>query len=439
MRCFALGCLLLVVLARPGSAQASSDSVKHRNECRFAEQVMTTGRPEPHCQWARGYIAFCGTESWARAAAAALRRLSTSEDLRTLEKEWARVRLLRDSTLFATATEIANAGSSTAPARVYAIRYLVNIIHPNRLITYDLMVRGTDARGYQRGPCFERTAAGRQAEYHGLPQPRDSRERIAALLQDIHSDPAQPAQVRSAASCLLALPSSATALRAQSTPPTAHDCRVAANKLASNPHSEAYRWALAYGRLAECGDVGARALAGAVQGSSATRDLHLLQEMTLAAPDPAAMEPIVWAATRLRDASVYETALAIVSDPTASVAARVQAIRILSAQLDPQQGGTSASYEYYAGSRITKTGVSVDGLVATADEAVFTGRALPSEALARAEQVVRRVAADPGTPQPVLNAVATLLEEIGGYKLCVAATAAECRQRLEAATEIAGH
>lgn len=202
MRSFVLACLLLVVLARPGFAQVNSDSVKHRNECRFAEQVMTTGRPEPHREWARGYIAFCGTESWARAAANQLRRLSMSEDRSTLEKEWGRVRLLRDSTLFATAFEIARAGSSSVPARVYAIRYLLNVVHPNRLITYGLMVRETDARGYRRGPCFERTAAGRQAEYHGVPHPRDFRERIAALMRDIHTDPAQPAQVRNAALCL---------------------------------------------------------------------------------------------------------------------------------------------------------------------------------------------------------------------------------------------
>jgi hypothetical protein len=202
MRCFAFACLLLALLTRPGFAQVNSDSVKHRNECRLAEQVMSTGRPEPHREWARGYIAFCGTESWARAAAVALRRARMSENRRTLEKEWGRVRLVRDSTLFATATEIARDKSSSVPARVYAIRYLLNVLHPNRLITYDLMVLEMDARGNRRGPCFERTAAGRQAEYHGVPQPRDFRETITALMQRIHADPVQPAQVRSAASCL---------------------------------------------------------------------------------------------------------------------------------------------------------------------------------------------------------------------------------------------
>lgn len=201
VRCFALACLLLVVLARAGSAQVNSDSVKHRNECRLAEQVMTTGRPEPHREWARGYIAFCGHRSRARAASTALMRLRTSEDRRILEKEWGRVRLLRDSTLFETAMEIAADGRSSLPARVYAMRYLLNVVHPDRLITYDLMVREM-VRGNRRGPCFERTAAGRQAEYHGVPQPGDFRERITALMRRIHSDPVQPAQVRRAALCL---------------------------------------------------------------------------------------------------------------------------------------------------------------------------------------------------------------------------------------------
>ncbi|HEX8211306.1 MAG TPA: hypothetical protein VF584_14120 [Longimicrobium sp.] len=151
------------------------------------------------------------------------------------------------------------------------------------------------------------------------------------------------------------------------------------------------------------------------------------------------MEPIVWAATRLRDGSVYETALAMMSDPTASIAARVQATRILSAQLDPQQGGTSPSYDYYASPRITEKGVNIDGLIATADDPHFTGRALPSDALSRAEHGVRRVVGDPRTPQPVLNAAATLLEEIGGYRICVGVTAAECRRLLEAATDSAAH
>jgi len=120
---------------------------------------------------------------------------------------------------------------------------------------------------------------------------------------------------------LVALTFCAPELRAQSTPPTAQDCRVAANKLASNPHSEAYRWALAYGRLAECGDVGARALAGAILEASGTRDLHLLQQMTLAAS--LNRHPAIWGA-----------ALDIAQRRSATVPARVASLQILLRQHD---------------------------------------------------------------------------------------------------------
>ena len=201
-----------------------------------------------------------------------------------------------------------------------------------------------------------------------------------------------------------------------------NDCRLAGQVLTLGHPANREGWALNI--IVSCGNEGGVAL---------SRTLERYQRSL----NPLVMEPIVWAATRLRDASVYETALAMTSDPTASIAARVQAIRILSAQLDPQQGGASASYDYYASSRITEKGVGFDGLIATADDPIFTGRALPSDALSRAEHRMRRVAGDPHTPQPVRNAATTLLVEIGGYKICVGVTAAECRRLLEAVTECA--
>lgn len=194
--------LFSIVLTSVGYAQENPDLVKHRNECRLAEQIMTTGHPEPHRQWARGYIAFCGGESWGRAAAAAVLRSRMSPDRSSLQAEWARVHLLRDSTLFAAALNVAGDVTASVPARVLAIRYLLGLIEPNRVITYQLMVEELDARGRRRGPCFERLAAGRQAEYRGVPLPAGHRERVVALLRQISSHPAQPAPVRSAALCL---------------------------------------------------------------------------------------------------------------------------------------------------------------------------------------------------------------------------------------------
>jgi hypothetical protein len=36
--------------------------VKHRNDCRLAAQILTTGEPHTRRDWARGYIAACGNE-----------------------------------------------------------------------------------------------------------------------------------------------------------------------------------------------------------------------------------------------------------------------------------------------------------------------------------------------------------------------------------------
>src|SRR5574341_818799 len=56
----ALGVVLFGVPAR---AQVNPDSVKLRNDCRLAEQVLTTGEPATHRQEALTVIGLCGRES----------------------------------------------------------------------------------------------------------------------------------------------------------------------------------------------------------------------------------------------------------------------------------------------------------------------------------------------------------------------------------------
>src|ERR1041384_5383461 len=82
------------------AAQASPDSVGHRNECRLAEQVLTTGSPAPHREWAEGYIPSCGYDLWGRTAAIAVRRNKGSSDLALLSKQWRRLDFLRDGAVF---------------------------------------------------------------------------------------------------------------------------------------------------------------------------------------------------------------------------------------------------------------------------------------------------------------------------------------------------
>lgn len=52
--------LCAVASPRVVNAQASPDSVQHRNECRLAEQILRTGHPHPHLGDALAILPTCG-------------------------------------------------------------------------------------------------------------------------------------------------------------------------------------------------------------------------------------------------------------------------------------------------------------------------------------------------------------------------------------------
>jgi hypothetical protein len=57
------GLLAIALVATPLSGQANPDSVKLRNDCRLAEQVLTTGEPGPQRTEALKIIGLCGGEA----------------------------------------------------------------------------------------------------------------------------------------------------------------------------------------------------------------------------------------------------------------------------------------------------------------------------------------------------------------------------------------
>jgi hypothetical protein len=57
-----LAVLVLASFGAPASAQVNPDSVKLRNDCRLAAQVLTTGQPAPHRREALSVIGLCGRE-----------------------------------------------------------------------------------------------------------------------------------------------------------------------------------------------------------------------------------------------------------------------------------------------------------------------------------------------------------------------------------------
>ena len=63
--------------------------------------------------------------------------------------------------------------------------------------------------------------------------------------------------------------------------PTAHECRVLANQLGSDPRSEAFRRALG-ANIAGCGDIGAAAVANAFLAARSVRDAGFADRFQLA-------------------------------------------------------------------------------------------------------------------------------------------------------------
>jgi hypothetical protein len=94
--------------------------------------------------------------------------------------------------------------------------------------------------------------------------------------------------------------------------PDAHECRVMANKLASNPHSAAFREALR-SNIAACGESGAAAIATAMRAARGVEDANLADSFR-------------FSAAYNRNAQVLESALDVAADRNASVAMRILAM-----------------------------------------------------------------------------------------------------------------
>lgn len=94
--------------------------------------------------------------------------------------------------------------------------------------------------------------------------------------------------------------------------PDAHECRVLANKLASDPHSAAFREALR-SDIAACGESGAAAIATAMRAAKGVQDPNLADSFRF----PAAYN---------RNAQILASALDVAADPSASAAMRLVAM-----------------------------------------------------------------------------------------------------------------
>ena len=196
-----IGVLGAVLTTSSLHAQAEPDSVKHRNECRLADQVVTTGQPAPHLRWALGYLAACGAGAQGSAVSQAVRRLRTETDTAMLGPYWRVPQYLVDGRLFEAAEEIAADRGASTQARVFALSALIGAIRPGYMSEYHQLVGGFTPDGLVAGGCWSVVSG--EFQRTGTPLPEDYYERAATLRLRLRADASEPLDVRTAATCLL--------------------------------------------------------------------------------------------------------------------------------------------------------------------------------------------------------------------------------------------
>lgn len=193
---------LIAVCAQPLGAQADPDSVKLRNDCRLAGQVLQTGHPAPRLQWASTFIRACGPDAVAEANVAALNRLRAAADSPELKQVWNQLQYVRDARIYRTVVDIARDRRASVNTRVDALLWLQRLRAPQQFATKAEVTGGFDANGRVQGGCGRFTRlAGTVSFYDGEALPSGYVAEITELGRRVSADMSEPLDVRTAARC----------------------------------------------------------------------------------------------------------------------------------------------------------------------------------------------------------------------------------------------
>jgi hypothetical protein len=195
MRLLAIPTVAAWIVPLSVSAQSTLDAARHRDECRLAVQIVTTGQPEAKPMWAFSKIRLCGAAA-GQTIAGTLARLRHATDTARMDRYFALTREVYDGALFAAAFAIAGDRSASVPARIFALRSLIWSGNPGRLLSY------TDLAGDVRGTTH--CAGGFTTHVRlsaGTPLPKGYDEQVRILAASIAQDSTAPIEVRRAARC----------------------------------------------------------------------------------------------------------------------------------------------------------------------------------------------------------------------------------------------
>lgn len=190
-----LGLATVAWLVGPGavSGQERPGDVRHRNDCRLAEQILYDGQPDVRRTWALGIIGTCDQ------AATLLAQLwsappSDDTELQALYRASARV---GDGRVFEAAFGVAADAGMPAPTRVAALGVVVSSVHPEVILS---LVDRTPLEGV---PPLEWNDVWGTVDHPvqlegAVPLPENSLGRVGALAQEL-AETATDALVRDAA------------------------------------------------------------------------------------------------------------------------------------------------------------------------------------------------------------------------------------------------
>ena len=177
-------------------AQANSDSVRLRNDCRLAAQVIQTGQPAPKLEWAWQILGACPGEA-GPTAALALQRLRTATDTTDFAGVLAVGFNVRDGVLFEAALKVAGDPGASPMARVESLVVLVYQLSDSLDMTYADIAKADTVSG-----CPLSWDMDRGRPMPGAPLPADARALAGAATGAIKNDPRSPVVVRIASDCV---------------------------------------------------------------------------------------------------------------------------------------------------------------------------------------------------------------------------------------------
>lgn len=135
------GLLLLAIASSGVDAQANPDSVKFRNDCRLAIQVLTAGHPSPRTDDALGIIGLCGRDGEQALFKAWNNDAFTETEFGTLVTS---TRAVASSRLVDTLFEVASNASYSTVHRVAALLVLTTYADPYRIPSFGHLIGPRD-------------------------------------------------------------------------------------------------------------------------------------------------------------------------------------------------------------------------------------------------------------------------------------------------------